>query len=51
MLWVSDHGLCLLHLELGFIRSSECKPEEQISKQFYSGNGGVRVELDQIQKA
>lgn len=51
MLWVSDHGLCIFHLELNIIRSNKHKPQEQISKQLYSGNGIVRIELDQIQKA
>ena len=51
MLWVSDHGLCIFHLELSIIRSTKHKPQEQISKQLYSGNGIVRIELDQIQKA
>lgn len=51
MIWVSDHGFLSLHLELVLLDLLNIKSPEQISKQLYSGDATVRIELDKIQKA
>lgn len=49
MIWVSDHGFCIWSWVLLDLLNIESP--EQISKQLYSGDGIVRIELDKIQKA